>query len=347
MKSTLLLLGVFVGSIATACGSAYAPAQEGESTPAGSTQAVFDLENPTYLEIVVEPCAPLEWSDADPCALRDWDTPYWIEYYGPYKRWGVEVEREIQLNLPYPPHTLIEELRSEFEHRRDATGYGYSGYLPHIVARGVFVPGTARCVLHEHKVYAHDGPQLLIGSTGSPDIECYMDLKVREYVIGRGPEVLTVRPFSDVYYVWEQHEFYKTTDYLKKVSKLVDAEWVDSEWVVELSLNGNKGVEVWSVREIADLQRRADGTVFIYRNNLVELYTEEYGDVSEYVDVLEPPWDEYVRNMRSARATLEAEHEFRFADDANLKHLREHLKEYGHYELFAEYISPPPPQFTD
>ena len=99
--------------------------------------------------------------------------------------------------------------------------------------------------------------------------------------------------------------------------------------------------------ESADLQKRSDGTVFLYWNNSVDLYTEEYGDVSEYVDVLEPPWDDYVRDTRNARATVEAEHDFSFADDANLLHLREHLKEYGHYELFAEYISPPPPPFTD
>ena len=104
--------------------------------------------------------------------------------------------------------------------------------------------------------------------------------------------------------------------------------WSNSEFVVELGLNDLPPCRsLESVKGIVDLQKRPDGTVFLYRGNSVELYTAEYGDVSEYVDVLEPPWDDYVRDTRNARATVEAEHDFSFADDANLLHLREYLKE--------------------
>ena len=51
--------------------------------------------------------------------------------------------------------------------------------------------------------------------------------------------------------------------------------------------------------------------------------------------------------MRSAHATVVAEHEFVLVEDANLKYLREHLQGYGYYEELGEFISPPPPPFTE
>ncbi len=346
MRITSIVCLFSLLAFATACGSAYAPAQEGEATP-GSARVVFEAEKVSYLETTVAPCAPLSWSEADPCALRDWENRYWIDYIAQDQEFFTEVEVESEYFLPYPPPTALEVIRAEFEQEKGATGYGYSGRLPHIIARGVFVPGTARCAMHDHRVDAHPDPNLFNAPPNTSDIECYMDFNVREYVIGKGPERLTVRPFTDVPYSWKDYEYYSSPEYLKKVSKRADAVWANSEFVVELGLNNYHHVEVWAVRGIADLQKRSDGTVFLYWNNSVELYTEEYGDVSEYVDVLEPPWDDYVRDTRNARATVEAEHDFSFADDANLLHLREHLKNYGHYEEFAEYISPPPPPFTD
>ena len=249
--------------------------------------------------------------------------------------------------LPYPQATVVEVMRGKFECEKEASGYGYPGGLPHIIARGVFVPGTARCAMHDHRVDAHPEPILVNNPPNSSDIECYMDFNVREHVIGIGPERLTVRPFTDIPYSWEDYEYYSTPEYLKTVSKRADAVWADSKFFVELGLNICHHVEVWAVKGIADLRKIPDGTVFLYWGNSVELYTDEYGDVSEYLDVLEPPWNDYVRDTRNARATVEAEHDFSFADDANLLHLREHLEEYGHYEEFAEYISPPPPLCTD
>ena len=346
MKSiTALCLAIFAVAV-MACGSAFAPANAGEPAP-DPPQAVFNPENATYHEAVVDPCTPLPRSDADPCALRDWENRYWIDYIAQDQEFFTEVEVESEYFLPYPPPTALEVIRAKFEQEKGATGYGYSGRLPHIIARGVFVPGTARCAMHDHRVDAHPDPNLFNAPPNTSDIECYMDFNVREYVIGKGPERLTVRPFTDVPYSWKDYEYYSSPEYLKKVSKRADAVWADSEFVVELGLNNYHHVEVWAVRGIADLQKRSDGTVFLYWNNSVELYTEEYGDVSEYLDVLEPPWDDYVRDTRNARATVEAEHDFSFADDANLLHLREYLKNYGHYEEFAEYISPPPPPFTD
>ena len=159
MKSiTALCLAIFAVAV-MACGSAFAPANAGEPAP-DPPQAVFNPENATYHEAVVDPCTPLPRSDADPCALRDWENRYWIDYIAQDQEFFTEVEVESEYFLPYPPPTALEVIRAKFEQEKGATGYGYSGRLPHIIARGVFVPGTARCAMHDHRVDAHPDPHL-------------------------------------------------------------------------------------------------------------------------------------------------------------------------------------------
>ena len=159
MRITSIVCLFSLLAFATACGSAYAPAQEGEATP-GSARVVFEAEKVSYLETTVAPCAPLSWSEADPCALRDWENRYWIDYIAQDQEFFTEVEVESEYFLPYPPPTALEVIRAEFEQEKGATGYGYSGRLSHIIARGVFVPGTARCAMHDHRVDAHPDPNL-------------------------------------------------------------------------------------------------------------------------------------------------------------------------------------------
>ena len=272
----------------------------------------FDAEQVSYLETVVEPCVPLEESTRYPCATRSWGHPYWIDYVHPDQTTSIDMTDVHWEVDPAPtPATELEWLRNWFEDVAETEGYGYSGSVPHIIARGVFLPGSTRCILHE---------------LPSVDIECYIDFRVREYVAGRGPENLTLRPRGDVQYAHQNHELYNTEDYQKRLSAYVSKWWEGGEVVAYLGLNNlNRAVEVWYLLGFEAVRRRGNGRVVVDGRDL----------------------DQLTNDLRSAHATVTAEHEFELVKDANLKYLREHLQGYGYYEELGEFISPPPPPFTE
>ena len=341
MKSlTNLCLMVFAAT-GMACGTAYAPAQGEEATPSALHTPQIDLATPTvaptplfnaeqvsYLENVVEPCVLIEGSSTDPCVRREWSYTYWVDYVHPDQTVRIEIERQGGQASSSVKPTVLEGMRSMFDDWAEL-GYGYSGYIPHIIVRGIFLPDSTRCTLPTRQISKGHGAARLLGSVdeGGGDIECYTDFNVREYVVGNGPEYHTLQPFSDIPYAHENFELYKTEDYQRGASEYVGRIWEGSEFVLALGLNLNKAVEVWSVLFAGDIQRRENGSRGRYGVNL--------------------SWDAYAAELRNAHATVAAEHEFALVDDANLKYLREHLQTYGYYEDFAEHISPPPPSFTD
>ena len=232
--ATALCLAAIVG-VAIACSSAEAPAvPKPTPTPVPSLlwadpPKPFDAEQVSYLETVAEPCAPLEGSSYKPCAIRAWSLPYFVGYVHPDQTTSFNTDVDIDSVPPEPtPATELERLRNWFEAIAETYGYGYSKRIPHIIARGVFVPGSTRCVLHELPNVHHELPNF--------NIECYVDFRVRQYVVGHGPENLTLRPLSAVRYFSQNHELYKTEDYQKRLSQHVSKRWEGGEVVAYLGL---------------------------------------------------------------------------------------------------------------
>ena len=228
MKIAAALCLTLLAGAAIACNSAELPTVP-KPTPTrvppplwADPPKPFDAEQVSYLETVVEPCVPLEESTRYPCAIRSWGHPYWIDYVHPDQTTSIDMTDVHWEVDPAPtPATELEWLRNWFEDVAETEGYGYSGSVPHIIARGVFLPGSTRCILHE---------------LPSVDIECYIDFRVREYVVGRGPEILTMRPLSAVRYFSQNHELYKTEDYQKRLSQHVSKRWEGGEVVAYLGL---------------------------------------------------------------------------------------------------------------
>ena len=318
MKIAAALCLTLLAGAAIACNSAEAPAAP-EPTPTrvppplwADPSPPFDAEQVSYLETVVEPCVPLEGFPHNPCAIRAWSLPYFVDYVHPDQTTSFDKNVQVDAVPALPtPATELERLRNWFEIVAESTGYGNSRRVPHIIARGVFLPGSTRCVFHEL-------PRVRIG--------CYIDFRVREYIVGRGPEILTMRPLSAVRYFSQNHELYKTEDYQKRLSEHVSKRWEGGEVVAYLGLDDfNRAVEVWRMVEFDGVRRLRDGRIVADGREL----------------------GQFTSDMRSAHATVIAEHEFELVNDANLKYLREHLQGRGYYEEFGEFISPPPPPFTE
>ena len=128
----------------------------------------------SYLEEVIPPCVPLEGSSHDPCART---RPQQV---------AVLSARAAPPSWPYTDDlpTITETIM---------------GYDPptihHIVVRATVLDDTTRCGFH---------PLILAdyaGITASPSwyrYNCYVDVRVNEYIVGTGPSELTVDLHGEV-----------------------------------------------------------------------------------------------------------------------------------------------------
>ena len=333
----------------------FAPADEPEdkSTTPHPPSTTLEQTTPTettsedpyavsYLEATVEPCSPVEGSSIDPCERRAWRYDWFVQFEHPdlVRFWFVTSEREQPL---YPPPTVGEGMRMSFEiittQKRQ-----WDNYIPHFFARGVFRPGSTRCAFHETNLKFGSDGITTFNREDDPwhgsELGCYADFEVREYLVGRGPALLTLRPPIDISNATENHDFYKTSKYLDDLASHVGDIWEGSEFVVVVGLNRNNAVEVWRVNAAADVQRREDGEIIISWRFL-HLYLEDQ-PVEPYLHILEPLLDDYRSEVAPAHTDAADEFGVNPVLDANLKFLREYLEGFGIYDLDEVEISLPP-----
>ena len=367
----LWMTALSVGA-AMACGSAYAtpvdteaaegspvPAQQpatlaGEEASAAATAetTVEATESvASYLEATVEPCIRLPDSNVDPCERRDWiHVDIDNDYRHPDQKSIVRIERSFA-NPPFPPWTNSEWLRHQFEETAEHSVKNYQR-TPHILARGVFAPGTTRCTFHENRIghLHHDGSLTFTFAGAGFNVDgpaCYVDFRVGEYIVGRGPETLVVRTRYHIPVAAEELELYKTENYTNHLADHASRYWEGREFVVWLAVNRNLAVEVWQVDNLADVQRGEDGEIIVlysaFHFNDPDFYVSAGYDIEPHLDRFEPPTlDEYVEDIRTEHAAASRELGFSPVEDANLASLREHLAKIGVYDQTEIEISTPP-----
>ena len=105
-------------------------------------------------------------------------------------------------------------------------------YAPHIVARGVYLPSTTRCTVHD-QILAHIAGQIGVFQAHEREkdstlrfTQCFMEFDVREYIVGKGPETLTIVPISRPTYVAANHELYKEGAYLDGLARHIEGHLV-------------------------------------------------------------------------------------------------------------------------
>ena len=308
--------------------------------PTATASTTEDLYAVSYLEATVEPCSPVDGSQIDPCERRRWRYETWVnDYIHPDQVIHSMVERDIG-PIAYPPRPLREVVREYFQ-ELNTPGSPGDGHIPHFIVRGVFLPGTTRCQLHETLVQnvVGEGLQIYNHPIHGSELGCYADFEVRDYLVGRGPQMLVLRPPGRVPYAKENHEIYKTDDYLAGLASHVGKIWEGSEFAVVVGLNRNSAVEVWQVKGVSDVQRREDGEV-ITSSPFLDRYREDQ-PIEPYLDILEPRVDDIKSEIAQAHADAAEEFGIVRILDANLKFLKEYLDIFGIYDIEGVEISPP------
>ena len=205
-----------------------------------------------YLTEEIPPCAPVVGSSVDPCEP---DVKVETTVFGsPSSGWIFEYDK---------PWTI----------RQYLDGSAIS-FVPHIVLRGTYVPGTVRCTSgnpNRTPSYVESGY-----FQHSIAIQCYADVRVSSYILGAGPPRLTVlvafHHYWDGYYapisaddISEQEavERFRTVHVmvLENGPELTGEGIYDREVVLFIGPGHNHATEVWEVYGTWDVQRKEDGVV--------------------------------------------------------------------------------------
>ena len=205
-----------------------------------------------YLTEEIPPCTPVAGSSVDPCEPR-----------GPIETFGAAGGESPAYHTedPLTIHQFLDGSSLPF--------------IPHIVLRGTYVPDTVRCTSGDpYRMPSYEGPDFLQNSVL---INCYADVRVNGYILGKGPAQLTV--LVDFHHYW--HGYYaewaadeNTTEQVV-VERLRSAHEIilekgsertsDGIYVREVILFVGPGHshahEVWAVADTWYVQRREDGTV--------------------------------------------------------------------------------------
>ena len=131
---------------------------------------------------ITEPCVPLPGSDVDPCERRP--------------HWSVRTSASVSISenrMPKLPYVLLNEIR------RHAAFVPHGLITPQFWVRGTFVPGSSRCALQRAYAGVNDqgeveayNYEVEAEASTYPEYDCFLDVKVHEYLNGDGPDRLPI-----------------------------------------------------------------------------------------------------------------------------------------------------------
>ncbi len=239
---------VSVAMLPTASGQGPTPTPVAEPTPAPTPKPELQ-----YLTEEIAPCTPISGSAVDPCEP---DVKIQTSPLAGVGSGGIfEYDQ---------PQTVREFLDSAIT------------YIPHIVLRGTYIPDTARCTSgNPNHVPSYAEPGYFQHSIL---FQCFADVRVNSYILGDGPDRLTVQVsflhYWEGYYArdaaGENMTEQEAVEFIRQVHELVlergsatgDTDGIyGREVVLFIGPAHNHATEVWEVFETWDVQRQEDGTI--------------------------------------------------------------------------------------
>ena len=210
------------------------------------------------------PCTPAPGSSVDPCEL-DVQLPRMGGAGG-----GI-------IDLGDEPRSLRELLD------------GYVPWVPHLVLRGTYLPGTVRCTAGDRlRLHSYEDPENYRFVLNTLSFRCYADVRANAYIIGDGPSTVTVQVDWDIYgdgsyanaeaeynvteaeWIEELRQFYEELlirgqfdyeHYAETGNERLTGGIVGREVVLFIGPTHDISAETWLVMETWDVQRQEDDTV--------------------------------------------------------------------------------------
>ena len=287
---------------------------------------------------VFGPCSRALVEGRDPCERR-------VPWEWPELKYPVMV---VDIHVPDPPQTVRQEVDDSFD---------YWSLIPHVVVRGVIVPGSSRCSVHTGSIILRDN--LEHETSWSPaygsHINCFSEISVSEYIVGSGPRRVTAitggRRYDNQSY--DFGEVPRDEEYFADITEPLVESLEGYEWILWLEVPLDPATETWNVSMFRSVQRLPSGDIVA-----VSQFHETSLVGSEYEDRLDYPLDAYVAEMRNAMQYYRDLYGGKVADSADApsliasadhSDLREYLRSVGTYDLpgFTPTSPPPAPVPTD
>ena len=279
----------------------------------------------------VPPCTPWPGSDRDPCEHRvSWK---WPELLGRLV--------EVGYVAPDPVPTIRESVDKSFES---------STRLPHQVVRGIVVPGSTRCALQTGIALTRSNLEGEVEwSLDGSHIRCFIDVSVREYIVGDGPARITIlksgRSNDDSYP--DYGTVARDDAYFANIASPVVDALEGYEWIFWLEVPFDPTSETWQSSQYWSVQRRDDGAVVA-----VDRWSGRHSKQETYADRLEIPIDRYANEVKAARQHYDELYGGRVCASAKCHEiiatadrssLAEYLRSIGTYDVPGFTPQPPPP----
>ncbi len=318
---------------------------EGEPTPSPYTG---------YLTEEIPPCTPIAGSSVDPCE------PGSSELTGG----GFAGASE---DLGEKPQNVASSLTLDF----------VTAFVPHVVLRGTYIPGTVRCTSEiPYRLPSYVSSDESMGwEVNSFQISCYADVRVNGYIMGSGPPQLTALVWFYTYWRGDYTEDADSAEVKENIERLrkhyetlIPRDGIygvgnvkgtggtepggvaGREMILFIGPTFDHSSEAWQVYETWDVQRREDGTVVAvhpHRDAWKELRPDEY---REHLSVLEVELPGLKQEVTAAHQTRVSEYGGRIGADTNLPllisdvhGLDEFMTNTGAYDHPEGTPLPPPP----
>ena len=137
--------------------------------------AAMERRPVSYLREVVPPCLPFDESGRDPCLQG---VPALLKSAGVLSSWA------FYDYLPTIEDILLGKVKDQIALE----------IVPHIAIRGLVQVGSTRCDLYMFKKLSYVTSYL----GGPPYYYCFVDITVHDYIVGEGPDELTVAMHREV-----------------------------------------------------------------------------------------------------------------------------------------------------
>ena len=197
---------------------------------------------------------------------------------------------------------------------------GAISFIPHIVLRGTYIPDTARCT---------SGNPLHTPSYVEPGyfqhsilFQCFTDMRVNGYILGEGPDRLTVQvsflSYWDGYYARAAADEGMTEqelieDFLEAFVVILEEGYgrtgegiYGREVILFIGPGSSHATEVWQVYETWDVQRQEDDTIVAihpHRDGWRAARPDDYQTYRSQLEMGLPAFTQAVTTANQARVT--------------------------------------------
>lgn len=204
-------------------------AHESEYTP-----VAMERRPVSYLEEIIPPCLPVDESGQDGCSQGGPGVVESASTSGGMLIWAVD-------GIPTIEGVLL-----------GRTGPGTEVHpvrIPHIAIRGTVQAGTTRCELYRYKHLSFIDPLF----TGFRYYYCFADISVHEYIVGEGPDKLTVAMHREIVWLyrdefadWLNIRDEYVMDVLNDPQSRTAAVYEGKEMILLLDIPSTIAVESWT-----------------------------------------------------------------------------------------------------